>query len=310
MATPGNAIATLPNLSGEVSSGGTLAPRNITEAFDFAQMLLISGMLPKPYIGAKPETIVVVLQFGYEVGLQPMQALQGIANINGMPSLWGDAALGLVRGSGLLEYIVEDDFNTIRANKMATCRIKRRNEPEVIRTFSLEDAKEAKIADNAVWKTYPQRMMQMRARGFALRDVFPDVMKGLILADEAQDYPVIDASNAVQQQQTAKSGPDSSGKAREPEQAKVVDQKPAEATAAKQEAPEQQPQNGNVTIDQARQFYQAYVHTGWTVDDSKKFLQERFGVTDSRLIPAARFAEAMRWARNEPENMDAEPCDQ
>ena len=31
-------------------------------------------------------------------------------------------------------------------------------------------------------------MMQMRARGFALRDAFPDVLKGMITAEEAQDY--------------------------------------------------------------------------------------------------------------------------
>ena len=29
----------------------------------------------------------------------------------------------------------------------------------------------------------------MRARGFALRDAFPDVLKGMITAEEAQDYP-------------------------------------------------------------------------------------------------------------------------
>jgi hypothetical protein len=33
-------------------------------------------------------------------------------------------------------------------------------------------------------------MLQMRARGFALRDAFPDVLKGLITAEEAQDMPV------------------------------------------------------------------------------------------------------------------------
>jgi hypothetical protein len=32
-------------------------------------------------------------------------------------------------------------------------------------------------------------MLQLRARGFALRDAFPDVLKGLITAEEAQDYP-------------------------------------------------------------------------------------------------------------------------
>jgi hypothetical protein len=32
-------------------------------------------------------------------------------------------------------------------------------------------------------------MLQLRARGFALRDAFPDVLKGLVTAEEAQDYP-------------------------------------------------------------------------------------------------------------------------
>jgi hypothetical protein len=32
-------------------------------------------------------------------------------------------------------------------------------------------------------------MLQMRARGFALRDAFPDVLKGLITSEEAQDFP-------------------------------------------------------------------------------------------------------------------------
>lgn len=31
-------------------------------------------------------------------------------------------------------------------------------------------------------------MLQLRARGFALRDAFPDAIKGLITTEEAQDY--------------------------------------------------------------------------------------------------------------------------
>jgi hypothetical protein len=38
-------------------------------------------------------------------------------------------------------------------------------------------------------------MLQMRARGFALRDAFPDVLKGLITAEEAQDMPVDEVIN-------------------------------------------------------------------------------------------------------------------
>ena len=33
----------------------------------------------------------------------------------------------------------------------------------------------------------------MRARGFALRDAFADVLRGVISAEEAQDYPTEEA---------------------------------------------------------------------------------------------------------------------
>ena len=39
------------------------------------------------------------------------------------------------------------------------------------------------------WQQYPDRMLQMRARGFALRDTFADVLRGLISREEAEDMP-------------------------------------------------------------------------------------------------------------------------
>ena len=41
-------------------------------------------------------------------------------------------------------------------------------------------------------------MMQHRARGNCIRDAFPDVIKGLITAEEAQDYAPEKAVKAVQ----------------------------------------------------------------------------------------------------------------
>ena len=39
------------------------------------------------------------------------------------------------------------------------------------------------------WKSYPKRMLAQRARGFALRDAFPDAIKGIITTEEAVDFP-------------------------------------------------------------------------------------------------------------------------
>ena len=160
----------------------TLAPTNMKEAMEFAGLLAKSDIVPKDYQG-KPGNVLVAIQWGMEIGLQPMQAMQNIAVINGRPSIWGDAMIALVRACPAFEYITET-----QDDKQATCIIKRKGEPEAVRTFSLEDAKRAGLTGKSgPWTQYPKRMMQMRARSWALRDVFPDVLKGMICAEEALD---------------------------------------------------------------------------------------------------------------------------
>lgn len=149
-----------------------------------ADILAQSDMVPRDY-QRKPGNILVAVQWGAEVGLKPLQALQNIAVINGRPALWGDAVVALVRGSGLLEYMQET-----AEGDTAVCRIKRKGQPEEVRTFSQADAKAAGLAGKSgPWSQYPARMRQMRARAFALRDVFADVLKGLAVAEEVQDMP-------------------------------------------------------------------------------------------------------------------------
>jgi hypothetical protein len=162
----------------------SLTPQSLNEALQFADMLSKSNMVPKDYQG-NPANCIIAMQWGMEIGLQPLQAMQNIAVINGRPAIWGDAMLAIVRGSGLLERITEEPTDT-----GCTCAVKRKGEPEVVRTFTLEDAKRAGLAGKqGPWQQHPKRMMQMRARAFALRDVFPDVLRGVHIAEIAQDEP-------------------------------------------------------------------------------------------------------------------------
>lgn len=165
------------------------APATLTEAIQFSDMLANSSMVPKAYQG-KPQDILVCVQWGYEMGLAPMQALQNIAVINGKPSVYGDAAMALVQASSVCEDVEEYFEGEGTPNPVAVCVAKRRGRKPVTAKFSVEDAKRAGLWNKqGPWTAYPKRMMQMRARGFALRDAFPDVLKGLITAEEAQDYP-------------------------------------------------------------------------------------------------------------------------
>jgi hypothetical protein len=165
------------------------APATLTEAIQFSDMLASSSMVPKAYQG-KPQDILVCVQWGYEMGLAPMQALQNIAVINGKPSVYGDAMMALVQASSVCEDVEEFFEGEGTTNPVAVCVAKRRGRKPVTAKFSVEDAKRAGLwGKGGPWSAYPKRMMQMRARGFALRDAFPDVLKGLITAEEAQDYP-------------------------------------------------------------------------------------------------------------------------
>lgn len=163
----------------------SLAPRNLDEAMKFSEMLAKSTAVPKTYVG-KPGNIVAAMQLGHEIGIGPLQSLKNIAVINGNPSLWGDAMLGLVQAHPKYEYHKETDDG-----HKATCTVKRKGAPEHTVTFSMDDAKQAGlIGKQGPWQTGPRRMRQMRARGFALRDQFADALCGMITAEEAMDYPI------------------------------------------------------------------------------------------------------------------------
>jgi hypothetical protein len=161
-----------------------LSPRTFEQALTFAGYLADSDMVPKDFKG-RPGNCLIAIQWGAELGLKPLQAMQNLAIINGRPSLWGDAVIALVRASPLCEYVTEIEDAT-----SSTCIVKRRGEAEQRRTFTDEDAKKAGLfGKQGPWQNFPKRMRQMRARAFALRDVFPDVLRGLPVAEEIMDAP-------------------------------------------------------------------------------------------------------------------------
>jgi hypothetical protein len=168
--------------------GGRIAaivPQDIESVFRLAQVVHAAGMAPKSLDSV--EKCTVAIMHGLEVGFTPMAALQSIAVVNGMPSIWGDGMIALVRASGLLEDIVETIEDDKDGPTIAVCKVKRVGSPSwVMQTFTRPQAMKAGLwRKQGPWMQYPQRMMQMRARSWALRDAFPDVLRGLNSAEEA-----------------------------------------------------------------------------------------------------------------------------
>ena len=163
-----------------------IVPQSMEEAYRLANAVCQANMAPKGL--DTPEKALVAIMHGLEIGLTPMAALQRIAVVNGRPTIWGDGAIGLVRGSGLCEW-VKERIDGAGDDRVAICEAKRKGDPESIsRRFSVADAKRAGLWGKAgPWQQYPERMLQMRARAFALRDGFADVLGGLYLKEEIED---------------------------------------------------------------------------------------------------------------------------
>jgi hypothetical protein len=157
------------------------------DAFRFAKAVSLSGFAPKGL--EKPESIMIAVQHGAEIGLLPMQSLQSIAIINGRPGIYGDAALALVRASGLMASYSQKQIGSKGKDdygyEVTTTR--KGNNP-MSSSFTIAEAKTAQLwGKQGPWSQYPDRMLLFRARGFNLRDNFGDVLKGLRTVEELQD---------------------------------------------------------------------------------------------------------------------------
>jgi hypothetical protein len=159
-----------------------LSPERLDQAMRVADLLASSTFVPKDFIG-KPGNILVAMQWGAEIGLKPLQAMQNIAVINGRPSIWGDAMLALVQSSPAYEWHEETEEDA-----RGTCTVKRKGHEPYTVVFTVEDAKKAQLwGKQGPWTQYPKRMLKLRARGYALRDKFADALKGMNSTEELID---------------------------------------------------------------------------------------------------------------------------
>jgi len=156
---------------------------------NLASKLSSSEMVPKCFRG-KPQDLFIAWAMGYQFGMSPEQSMQCIAVINGRPSMWGDDMLALCMAHKDFEDIEEAPIrNKDDVIIGFVCTIKRKGRKPKINEFTLDMAKKAGLLSKVgPWTQYPERMLKLRARGFCLRDAFPDALKGMKSREEVEDY--------------------------------------------------------------------------------------------------------------------------
>ena len=287
----GNEVAT-------TSRGFSLVPGSFDEAIKYATYLSKSDLVPKDYKD-KPQNIVVAMAWGQDLGLQPLQALQNIAVINGRPSVWGDAALAVVMSHPDFEDIEEIIETGAGPNGpkdedkyRAVCKIKRRGRTETVRTFSVEDAKRSGLwGKQGPWQNTPKRMLQMRARGFAMRDAFPDALRGIRLAEEEGDIIDVSPAGDVLPRTVQMPQAKPQAKPKDVQAEVVVDVKQEAAPAA--EATGDRPNGAVISAGQVKVIRAKLAAAG--VDEGE--LADKFGVFAIEDIPALKCNEALAWVR-------------
>lgn len=185
-----------------------MMPQSFDQLLRFADMVAATSFVPQAYKG-KPGEIVAAVTYGAEIGLSPMQSLRSIAVINGTPALYGDGPLAVCQSHP--QWAGKDEWFEGEGDDLtAFCTVRRKGETDVTGQFSVADAKKAQLSGKAgPWQQYPKRMLQMRARGFALRDQFADALRGLVSEHEAGDMPAYgpDRAKDVTPQEEAKPEP-------------------------------------------------------------------------------------------------------
>ena len=182
---------TLPALRGNLAEiplapGKAVALQNIGNAFALAELTVKAGFAPK---GSSVESAVVAMIHGAKLGLDPLAAVQGIAVVNGRPTLWGDQLAAAVKGSSVfggekVEYVGSGDDAGVQ---FAVWRKGEEDNPTV-ETFTVRDAKRAGLWGKAgPWTQYPRQMLFNRARAFAYRHAFPDALMGMRFREEEED---------------------------------------------------------------------------------------------------------------------------
>lgn len=161
---------------------------NFEMAWKTAEMLSKARCIPKEFWD-NPADVLVIVQSGYELGLSPMTSLQNMMIVNNRPSIYGDAMLAVCMRTIGQKYGFIDCIEAYEVSSGEwECTVLRDGREKIIRTFTMQEAKEAGyLTKPGSWQTNRKRMMQFRPRSFALRDMFPDILKGIPTVEEMKD---------------------------------------------------------------------------------------------------------------------------
>lgn len=157
---------------------GPIEPQTLAELKDLAANFAASGL----FGNLSPQQALVISLAGRDLGFSYTQALRAFSIIKGKPTLTADGMVAAVLSRGVCEWFRPVEISDVAA----TWEAKRIGCDAVRYTFTMQDAERAGLVSD-MYRRHPRRMLSARAKAYLARDLFPEVLLGLVTEDEADE---------------------------------------------------------------------------------------------------------------------------
>jgi hypothetical protein len=165
---------------------------SLTARMAYAKALSTASLLPADYRN-HPANILMALEYGHELGIGTMTAIQQIHVIKGKPSASAQLIGSLVRKAG-------HRLRVTGSSTEATAIIWRKDDPdfEFKSTWTLDRAKAAGLLPaipGSGWDKYPDAMLVARATTEVARQACAEVLAGVAYTPEELGSEVVEVEN-------------------------------------------------------------------------------------------------------------------
>lgn len=150
-----------------------------------AQTFISSGALPDSIKNAAQ--LIMVMQAGYEAGMQPLESINAFYIVNGKITMYGDAVTSQIIKHG---HTVE--WGKCDADEAEVTITRGDNGKTMTGTFTMAKAIErglTKYSDgrpNVFWSKYPENMLKYKALGSIVDFIVPDALHGAPIKEDME----------------------------------------------------------------------------------------------------------------------------
>lgn len=156
----------------------------------FSDAMVKSEMFPnvKSKFGA-----AAIIQYGIELGLPPVVALQTMCVISGKICMEAKAMLALAIKSGITHKIVK------KTKDGSQVTFSRKGQEPYTETFTIKDAESLGFLGKSNWRQYPEEMCYWRCISKGLRAFAPDVIMGIYAKEEMEEVKGFSKTTKVEE---------------------------------------------------------------------------------------------------------------